>query len=102
VEAGGDEGRYGFFEVEGVDFIECQVPVLESVEEFGVGAATGTKGFKRESVTTCLTKVREQKSGQDGLANGRVCAGDEDDSRAHVPEVLTTDFTDGTDKKRET
>jgi hypothetical protein len=88
VEAGGDQGGERFFEMEGVDFVEGEIAILETVKEFGVGTASGAEGFEGEGTASGLAQMSEQQARQDGFADSGVGAGDEEDTWAHCTNVF--------------
>jgi UDP:flavonoid glycosyltransferase YjiC (YdhE family) len=63
------------------DLAERQVTILNRMQEFRVGSAAGTEWFHRQRVAAALSQVVEKQSGQQGLADTRVGAGNEDDAR---------------------
>jgi hypothetical protein len=100
--AGSDQGSERLFEMEGVDFLESYITVLDIMKNFGIGTTAGAKRFQAHNVATGLTQMREQKAGKNCFSDARIGAGDENNTRTHASQVLTTDGTDGTDKVRET
>ena len=63
MKAGGDEWGDRFFEMEGVDFVQAEFAVLESVKQFGIGPASGAKWFESESGAAGLAKMGEKQTG---------------------------------------
>ncbi len=76
-----DQRGNGFREEERVDLSQRQFPVLEGMEERGIGARAGAERFEGQGAAAGPAQMAEQQSGQDRLANAGVSAGNERDSR---------------------
>jgi hypothetical protein len=81
VQAGGDERGNGFREIEGVDLVECQLAVLEQLEQFSIGAAASAEELCGQGTLAGLTQMKEEQYGEDGFANTGIGASDENESR---------------------
>lgn len=68
------------------------------MQKLNVRGTARTERFHGEGVAAELAEVIKEQAGEQSFTNAGVGAGDEDNSRPHVPGVLTTDYTDGTDK----
>ena len=64
-----------------IDFIEGQLAVLEVVEKFGIGAAAAAKGFEGKGQTGGVAQMAQEQAGENGLADGGIGPGDEDNAR---------------------
>jgi hypothetical protein len=79
---------------EGGDLVGRQLAVPNCARAFCVGSVAGAERFYRQRVASALPQVVEEQSGQQGFADARIGAGDENDTRqanlVHGAE-LTTD-----------
>jgi hypothetical protein len=60
-----------------VDFLQCQQVFLQAVQEAGVGAGTGTKGFDGQGVAVRLSQMAQEQCCQDRFPDACVRARNE-------------------------
>jgi hypothetical protein len=78
--ASGQRGK-GFGKEEGIDFIGCQLAILDGVQEVHVGPAARTEGFHGQGMATALAEVMEQEASEQRFPDTSVGTGDEDNVR---------------------
>ena len=92
---GGHQRGQRLSKEEGRDLVERQLAALHCAQEFCVGSAAGAEWFHGQRMAAALPQVMEEQSGQQGLANAGVGAGNENDAwrtgLVHAGELTTNE-----------
>ncbi len=81
MQASGNQRRDRFGEIEGIDLLLRELPILERVQQAHVGPGAGAERLDGQGADTLRAQMGQEQGGQEGLTDAGIGPGDEDEPK---------------------